>query len=84
MVKKVYKTDRLILKTLDELYAEKVLEYYIRNKEFLREWEPVRKQEFYKIEYHKRQLKNDMTKMKNGELLRLWIFDKSDKTLKEF
>jgi len=40
-------TKRLILKVLHESDANKVLDYYLRNKDFLADWEPVRGEEFY-------------------------------------
>ncbi len=40
----IYFTDRLILKVLDETYANQVLDYYLRNRDFLLEWEPKREE----------------------------------------
>jgi [ribosomal protein S5]-alanine N-acetyltransferase len=37
-MKKVYETEKLILKVLDKSYAELVVDYYLRNKSFLEEW----------------------------------------------
>ncbi len=71
-----YETERLILGILDKSYAAAVLEYYIRNREFLEEWEPQRDEEFYTKEFHERQLENDLTGIKNGTLCRLWVFKK--------
>jgi ribosomal-protein-alanine N-acetyltransferase len=41
-----YETERLILKVLDKSYANLVLDYYIRNAEFLKEWEAVKADDF--------------------------------------
>lgn len=71
-------TDRLFLKALDGSYAEVVLDYFVRNKDFLREWEAVKDEEFYTVEFHKKQLEKDLTSIKNGDSLRLWIFKKED------
>lgn len=38
----VYETDRLILKVLDESFAEQVLDYFARNKVLLQEWESTK------------------------------------------
>jgi ribosomal-protein-alanine N-acetyltransferase len=73
-----FKTDRLILKVLDESYAKIVLDYYIRNKDFLKEWETLKDDDFYTLEYHKEQLKRDLKDIKESRLLRLWIFKKED------
>ena len=48
-------TDRLILKTIGPSYASRTLNFYERNKEFLEEYEPLRKDYFY-TKSHQRQL----------------------------
>lgn len=73
-----YETERLHLKVLDESYAGCVLDYYIRNSEFLKEWEPSRPEGFYTEEFHREQLKKDLISIENGSALRLWIFKKDD------
>lgn len=77
-INKVYETDRLILKVLDGTYAEQVLDYYIRNKNFLKEWEPKRSDEFYTVETHENQLKKDLKEIEEKRAFRLWIFKKGD------
>lgn len=78
-MEKVYETERLILKTIDESYAGSVLEYYMRNRDFLHEWEPKREEYFYRTEYQNDQLKKDLIDIDEGRLLRLWIFKNEDK-----
>ncbi len=75
---KVYETERLQLKVLDESYAEIVLDYNIRNKMFLKQWDPIRGEEFYTKKYHVDQLHKDILGIENGSSLRLWIFKKED------
>ncbi|BDU50167.1 GNAT family N-acetyltransferase [Haliovirga abyssi] len=70
----ILKTKRLLLKTLDESYAEEVLEFYKKNIIFLKEWEPERNNDFYKIGVHKLNLRNDVLKNEKKELFRVWIF----------
>lgn len=77
-MQKVYETERLILKVIDKNYAESVLDYYIRNKAFLEEWEPVKSEAFYTVEYHERELDRELINIENGNCLRLWIFKKDD------
>lgn len=77
MVKK-YETERLWLKVIDSSYAEQVLDYYIRNKDFLEEWEAIKGEEFYTAEYHKDQLDKDCDAIESGAALRLWLFKKDD------
>lgn len=77
---KVYETERLMLKVLDESYAEVVLDYYLRNKDFLAQWEPSRGEGFYTKQYHEEQLRKDLSGIQNDNSLRLWIFKKQDES----
>lgn len=75
-----YYTERLVLKVLDKSAAQMVLDYYIRNKEFLEKWEPGRDSKFYTVEFHDKQLEEDLEQMNLKRLLRLWIFEKDDES----
>ena len=77
-MQKTYETERLILKVLDKTYSTLVLDYYLRNKSFLEQWEPLRNEEFYTKKYHENQLYNDLINMEKGNSLSLWIFKKND------
>ncbi len=77
---KVYNTERLILKVLDGSSSQIVLDYYLRNRSFLEEWEPVRSEEFYTKEYQEQQLENDLSMIKDKTLLRLWIFKRNEES----
>lgn len=77
-MQKVYETERLILKVLDKSYAELVIDYYLRNKSFLEEWEPVKSEEFYTKQYQEEQLDNELSNIENKRSFRLWIFKKED------
>ncbi|OOM71022.1 GNAT family N-acetyltransferase [Clostridium sp. BL-8] len=79
-MQKVYETERLLLKVLDKSYAEMVVDYYLRNKSFLEEWEPARSEEFYTKQYQEEQLDKALTDIKNNNSLILWIFEKQDDT----
>ncbi len=74
----VYETERLILKALDESNAPILLDYYSRNKEFLRDFEPCRTDEFYTIKAQASMLRDDLSGIIRGNRLRLWIFKKED------
>lgn len=80
MEDEVFDTQRLTLKVLGESCAQAVLDYYLRNRAFLEEWEPVRSEAFYTPEYHREQLKKDLALAKNKTGLRLWIFKKGDQS----
>jgi ribosomal-protein-alanine N-acetyltransferase len=75
-LEKVYETDRLILKVLDETYAQPVMDYHIRNREFLKEWEPNHPEEFYTLEVQTALLKDWHTHFVKKTALRLWLFKK--------
>ena len=78
MKNRIYTTERLILKVLDQSSAQSVLDYYLRNRSFLEEWEPVRSEEFYTLAYHEVQLEKDQTLMESKSGLRLWMFKKNE------
>ncbi len=80
MENKIYRTERLVLKTLDKSSAQMVLDYYMRNRNFLREWEPAKSEKFYTKAYHEVQLENDRCMAENRNLLRLWIFKKDEES----
>lgn len=78
-MKKVYTTDRLILRTLDTSHASKVLDFYKRNHEFFKPWDPKRASFFFTKDSQKLILRREMTLMDQLSLLRLWLFKKDDK-----
>lgn len=59
-MQKIYETKNLVLKVLDKFSTELVVDYYLRNKDFLEEWEPVKSEEFYTAQYQKEQLEKAM------------------------
>jgi [ribosomal protein S5]-alanine N-acetyltransferase len=75
---KEYETQRLRLRALDSSSAPLVLDYYLRNWDFLQEWEPVKDDRFYTVQYQEEQLGGELVSMENGNSLRLWIFKKED------
>ncbi|MDF2522550.1 MAG: Ribosomal-protein-alanine N-acetyltransferase [Clostridiales bacterium] len=83
---RVFETERLILKVLEPSDAPMVLDYYMQNKDFLSEWEPLRNNEFYTLEFHEKQLLSDFESFENGNSLRFWIFlkDNNEKVIGSF
>lgn len=77
-MQKIYETERLVLKVIDKSYAELVIDYYLNNKCFLEQWEPVKKKEFYTKQYQEEQLDKELSNIENNNALRLWIFKKED------
>lgn len=75
---KIYETERLILRQIDESWAEEVLQYYNRNRFFLSEWEAQRSEEFYTLDFQKKFLQEDFKSNANGTTFRLWMTTKHD------
>lgn len=77
---KLYKmeleTTRLILKVLKEDQADLVVDYQIANKDFVKEWSPIRKEEFFTLDYHQKNLTQNLSPL----LLRLFLFEKEDQS----
>ncbi len=79
-MKEIYETERLILRVLDKSHGDLVLDYYLRNKSFLEEWEPKRSEEFYTKEYQEEQLDKELSDINNKRSFKLWIFIKEDRS----
>ena len=74
----VFQTERLLLQPMGPTQAEAVLEYLVRNRSFLWEWEPVKPDDFYTVEYQAAQLGKELDMMERGLLLKWWISKKED------
>lgn len=70
-----YETEHLFLRTSDVSFLDSILDYHLRNKEFLQIWEPVRSEEYYSKEFQEKELIADSC---NQNAFRLWIFKKED------
>lgn len=78
MAKLVLETDRLQLKRLDYRDSVFVLDYFTRNKEFLKVWEATKPCEFYTIPYIERMLNSEAMLYCDGRLVKFYIFKKDD------
>ena len=76
----MYFTERLILKQLNENNADQVLNYYLRNKNFLAEWEAKREENYYSLNTHKELLRKDIESYKLRNSVKYWIFKKGDES----
>jgi ribosomal-protein-alanine N-acetyltransferase len=74
----IIETERLILKASERKDAEKVVDYYYRNKEFFKEWDPPQNGYLYAVKYQKKTMISNQILMKRGELIRFWIYKKDD------
>lgn len=77
-MQRVYETERLLLKVLDASDAPAVLDYFLRNKLFLEEWEPVRPEGFYTLQYLAAQLDTEFQFITNGAMFKYWITVKNE------
>ena len=75
---KIYETENLFLKELDKSSARQVLDYYMRNKAFLEEWEIIRNEEFYTLDYQEKMLEEEARYIENKNLVKLWLFKKDE------
>ncbi len=73
----VYETERLILTQSDVSIAGRVAEYFLRNKEFFRETEPTRDEEFFIEDYQREQMCNHMIGYENGTSVCFWFSEKN-------
>ncbi|WP_430883752.1 GNAT family N-acetyltransferase [Fusibacter sp. JL216-2] len=73
-----FETERLILKCLNESDAGILLDYFLRNAEFLQPWEVVRGPSFYTMENMEKLIVDDLQGLKAGHTLRFWILKKED------
>lgn len=80
---KVYETERLILKVIDESYAQLVLDYFTRNKEHLKKFDPLRKESFYKLVNFQNFLIKELKEIDEKKQIRLWIFKKEDRNFEK-
>lgn len=53
--------------------AEQVVEYYKRNRDFLEAFEPVRREEFFSLEYQQEALKKEMAEYEARTAFRFYI-----------
>lgn len=71
---KKIKTKRLELRILNEDHAEQVYNYFVRNKEFLSEWESQREADYYTIDFQSNLLRTEYNKIERGDMFKIWIF----------
>lgn len=78
MARQTYETKRLLLKPLDGSSAGPVLEYLVRNREFLNAWEPAKPDEFHTLKYQASLLDKELDIMQSGSMFKRWIIAKQD------
>jgi ribosomal-protein-alanine N-acetyltransferase len=77
-MKSIYETDRLVLKVIRTNDVAAVVDYYTRNKGFLKEWEPIRTDDYYTEPFLQDLIQKDYQNIQGRTLLRLWIYKKDN------
>lgn len=76
-----FPTERLILRSLEIEEAPLLLDYLIRNKDFLAEWEPIRNEDYFTIENIRTVLQKQTADNEEKKGLHLYLFTKDDNML---
>ncbi len=71
-------TKRLVLRSSRVTDASILREYFIKNKEFLSPWEPLREDNYYSLESLEKMIKAEKVDEQRGRAVRLYIFRKGD------
>jgi ribosomal-protein-alanine N-acetyltransferase len=71
-------TERLRLKVIGPDFARQSLDYYVRNRDFLSEWNPTPSADFYTLPYHQARLRIELELMQEDRLARFWLFKRED------
>lgn len=79
MVKEEYQTERLNLYSSNPDMASEVTDYFIRNKDFLKDVEPLRPDEYYTEEYQKKLLLDEYLFVNGKTMFKFWITKKDSK-----
>ena len=76
-------TEDLKLIILTERHAKTVCDYYRRNRDSFKEWEPLRSEKFYTIKHHQSALKLGLEKAREGSEYRFQLIKKDDTKLQK-
>ncbi|WIH82128.1 GNAT family N-acetyltransferase [Brachyspira pilosicoli] len=79
MIKKSYNTNRLLLVQPNLEMANSIFDFYYRNKDFFKEFDPYRPDIFYKLNTHKNIIKKEMDDTKNSRMLKFYLFKIEDR-----
>ncbi|TYP73770.1 GNAT family N-acetyltransferase [Paenibacillus methanolicus] len=75
------RTERLILREIEECDAEAVLDYVRRNRDFLESWEARRQEDYYTLDAQVELLRQDAARSARGEQVKAWL-SPADETAK--
>lgn len=74
-------TERLLLTTLGADAAPQVLDYLVRNQEFVRPWNPITDPESVTLEAQQERLRREQMLRLSQSSYRFWMFDRADTAL---
>jgi [ribosomal protein S5]-alanine N-acetyltransferase len=72
-------TERLVLRTIDDTFAARCLDYVVRNREFFSAWNPLVDETFYTLEFQAQKLRIERELLAQDRAVRLWLFKKEDR-----
>jgi ribosomal-protein-alanine N-acetyltransferase len=72
-------TDRLVLRTIDSSFAARCLDYVMRNREFVKAWNPAVDESFYTLAAQEARLQLDRELLAQDRSVRLWLFKREDR-----
>jgi ribosomal-protein-alanine N-acetyltransferase len=73
-------TERLVLRTVDASFAAPALDFAIRNRAFLEEWNPLVDESFYTLEFQQQRLGIERELLAQDRSVRLWLFKRDDRS----
>ena len=71
-------TERLSIKLVFPGEEEKILDFYLRNKEFLKDYETKKPLDFYTIEFQQKMLTTEIINTLQGSSYRFYIYEKDN------
>lgn len=79
MLKRTYKTNRLFLVQPSINMASEIVDFYSRNRDFFKNFDPIRSDFFYKVNTHKDIIRKELEEIKAERMLKFWIYKIEDK-----
>ena len=76
-----YETERLVLRSLSRRDAPLLLDYLVRNREFLSEWEPVRDEAYYSLASAQECIRAEHAEHRRRSAMKLHLSKKGEKRI---
>lgn len=72
-------TERLFLIPPSLELLSEISDYFIRNRKFLAPWRPFTEADFFTIEHQDKMLRDELSSINQGKMLKFWLQHKSDR-----